>query len=124
MEIKHIGRGMFAAVDGAGNRVGPQGTREAVRAWVSEQEAATVDAAPEEVRPHEPADELRPALTVRAYEERMARDLAARKSEVSEAVKATLLQHHPSNIVERMMRDIAPILADPNREIRRRNRYM
>jgi hypothetical protein len=58
----------------------------------------------------------------REYERSLDRHYFTEKARVSDAVKAVLAKEHGGDVADLMMRDIDPILADPKRESRRRER--
>lgn len=71
-----------------------------------------------------PTDAADAAATIdpREYERSLDRHYFAEKARVSGAVRDVLVKEHGEDVAERMMRDIDPILADPKRESRRRER--
>lgn len=123
----HKGRGRWAVIDDAGATIfGPASEAEA-RAWLTMLTAAgerppTPAAAKPEMTP---ADKER-ADFQRQREHSMATDAAlrARLNDVSGKVMAVLVDAFGHDRAARMMQDIRPVLADPSRESKRRERQM
>ena len=121
MQIKHIGRGMWSAIDDAGNRTGPVGKREDVEAWAAAQNAPSVDVPPAP----EPMDQNNGVKTVdpREYADALDRAFSEPRNAVLADVRDALLKHYEPSTVEWMVRDVAPIVSDGSGDRRRKRRY-